>query len=321
MTAYMDHKNLANEVIDDARAREITDGVHRVLDRIAAAEEQAGREAGSVRLLAATKTRDIGEIMVAIDAGVRMIGENRPQEVTAKAKGLARRCAERGFSLGVAGVAPDAAAEHIPFHLIGQLQSNKIGKVLPVVDTIESVDSIDLAEKISRRAVARGITVGVLLEVNESGEESKSGCDCDCSCDCACSFDGRCDSPSSIRHCASSLSVADCPATSCPAMSATSDPTAFSASDCCVDSGWLAADSAATLPPSVTVSSANAVAPAPVVPASIAIVTSNAVNFPIRAPHRLMKPASGSFIHFMTCPSLMALRRIAYAPPCLEPYG
>ena len=49
MTAYMDHKNLANEVIDDARAREITDGVHRVLDRIAAAEEQAGREAGSVR--------------------------------------------------------------------------------------------------------------------------------------------------------------------------------------------------------------------------------------------------------------------------------
>ena len=171
MTAYMDHKNLANEVIDDARAREITDGVHRVLDRIAAAEEQAGREAGSVRLLAATKTRDIGEIMVAIDAGVRMIGENRPQEVTAKAEGLARRCAERGFSLGVAGAAPDAAAEHIPFHLIGQLQSNKIGKVLPVVDTIE------LAEKISRRAVARGITVGVLLEVNESGEESKSGCD------------------------------------------------------------------------------------------------------------------------------------------------
>ena len=65
------------------------------------------------------------------------------------------------------GVADDAGAstiagEHIPFHLIGQLQSNKIGKVLPVVNTIESVDSLDLAEKISRRAVARGITVGVL---------------------------------------------------------------------------------------------------------------------------------------------------------------
>jgi pyridoxal phosphate enzyme (YggS family) len=177
----MDHKDLANEVIEDARSREIADGVHRVLDRIASAEEKAGREAGSVRLLAATKTRDVGEIMAAIDAGVRMIGENRPQEVTAKADGLAKRCAERGFTLGVTADAADSTevvtSAHIPFHLIGQLQSNKIGKVLPVVNTIESVDSLDLAEKISRRAVARGITVGVLLEINESGEESKSGCD------------------------------------------------------------------------------------------------------------------------------------------------
>lgn len=184
MTAYMDHKNLANEVIDDVRAVQIADGVHRVLDRIASAEQHAGRDAGSVRLLAATKTRDVGEIMAAIDAGVRMIGENRPQEVTAKAEGLMARCAERGFALGVvddSGIASasddfEVACERIPFHLIGQLQSNKIGKVLPVVNAIESVDSLDLAEKISRRAVARGITVGVLLEVNESGEASKSGC-------------------------------------------------------------------------------------------------------------------------------------------------
>ncbi len=178
MTAYMDHKNLANEVIDGVRAVQIADGVHRVLDRIASAEQHAGRDAGSVRLLAATKTRDVGEIMAAIDAGVRMIGENRPQEVMAKAEGLMARCGERGFALGVAddAGASTIAGEHIPFHLIGQLQSNKIGKVLPVVNTIESVDSLDLAEKISRRAVARGITVGVLLEVNESGETSKSGC-------------------------------------------------------------------------------------------------------------------------------------------------
>lgn len=184
MTAYMDHKNLANEVIDDVRAVQIADGVHRVLDRIASAEQHAGRDEGSVRLLAATKTRDVGEIMAAIDAGVRMIGENRPQEVTAKAEGLMARCAERGFALGVAGDSgiasasgdSEVACERIPFHLIGQLQSNKIGKVLPVVNAIESVDSLDLAEKISRRAVARGITVGVLLEVNESGEASKSGC-------------------------------------------------------------------------------------------------------------------------------------------------
>jgi PLP dependent protein len=180
MTAYMDHKNLANEVIDTARAQEIADGVHRVLERVSAAESKAGREAGSVKLLAATKTRDVGEIMAAIDAGVRMIGENRPQEVTAKAEGLLGQCAQRGLTLGATAddtAAGNAEGEHIPFHLIGQLQSNKIGKVLPVVDTIESVDSVELAEKISRRAVARGITVGVLLEVNESGEASKSGCD------------------------------------------------------------------------------------------------------------------------------------------------
>lgn len=204
MTAYMDHKDLTNETIDVARARDIADNVHKVLDRIAAAEAAAGREAGSVRLLAATKTRDVGEIMAAIDAGVRMIGENRPQEVQAKAPGLVRLMAERGFALGAdagsaavdgaavaagsdaavagsAGAVQDSAQNPasngvIPFHLIGQLQSNKIGKILPFVDTIESVDSIELAEKIARRAVMRGITVGVLLEVNESGEASKSGC-------------------------------------------------------------------------------------------------------------------------------------------------
>ena len=180
MAAYMEHKDLANETIAPARACEIADSVRRTLDRIAAAEVAAGREPGSVSLLAATKTRDVGEIMAAIDAGVRMIGENRPQEVQVKAPGLARLAAARGFSLGA--VEPESAQEpaqesaHIPFHLIGQLQSNKIGKVLPAVDCIESVDTIALAEKIARRAVARGTTVGVMLEVNESGEESKSGC-------------------------------------------------------------------------------------------------------------------------------------------------
>ncbi|WEV64851.1 YggS family pyridoxal phosphate-dependent enzyme [Bifidobacterium sp. ESL0732] len=191
MTAYMDHKDLANEVIDEARTKEITDAVHRVLDDIAKAEAASGRETGSVKLLAATKTRDVGEIMAAIDAGVRMIGENRPQEISAKAEGLIRQCAQRGFSLGAAansqnanGSNDSAASQtapdgHIPFHLIGQLQSNKIGKVLPYVDTIESVGSLDEAQKIARRAVARHIVVGVLMEVNESGEASKSGCEPD----------------------------------------------------------------------------------------------------------------------------------------------
>lgn len=178
VTAYMEHKDLSNETITPQRARSIADGVHRVLDAIREAEAAAGRAEGSVRLLAATKTRDVGEIMAAIDAGVRMIGENRPQEVTAKAEGLLRQCAARGYRLGAAEYASsETNGECIPFHLIGQLQANKIGKILPYVSTIESVDSLQSAERIARRAVARGVTVGVLLEVNESGEESKSGCD------------------------------------------------------------------------------------------------------------------------------------------------
>ena len=55
MTAYMDHKDLANEVIDEVRAQQIADGVHRVMDRIAAAEERAGRPAAMSGLLAARR--------------------------------------------------------------------------------------------------------------------------------------------------------------------------------------------------------------------------------------------------------------------------
>ncbi|MEE8685192.1 MAG: YggS family pyridoxal phosphate-dependent enzyme [Bifidobacterium mongoliense] len=180
MTAYMDHKDLANERITAERTKEIADSVRRVMDAVAEAERSSKRPAGSVRLEAATKTRDVGEIMAAIDAGIGLIGENRPQEVAVKAAGLRRQCAERGLAIGRADGGGSAdrehTADHVDFHLIGQLQPNKIGKVLPVVDTIESVGSLALAEKISRRAVARGLTVGVLLEVNESGEAAKSGC-------------------------------------------------------------------------------------------------------------------------------------------------
>ena len=185
MTAYMDHKDLANETIDAARIQEITDGAHRVLDLIAQTEFTSGREEGSVTLLAATKTRDVGEIMAAIDAGVHMIGENRPQEVIAKIDGLRYACLQRGIVLGASDMQAVArldetddpeALNRLPLHLIGQLQSNKIGKMLPDVNTIESVGSFELAEKIARRAVAREQTVGVLLEVNESGEPTKSGC-------------------------------------------------------------------------------------------------------------------------------------------------
>ncbi|MEE1295291.1 MAG: YggS family pyridoxal phosphate-dependent enzyme, partial [Bifidobacterium sp.] len=126
----------------------------------------------------------VGEIMAAIDAGIELIGENRPQEIVAKVDGLRFHCQQRGIVLGASDVevADDPAAtddpealDRLPVHLIGQLQSNKISKILPDVNVIESVDTLALAEKIARRMAPRGSSVGVLLEVNESGEESKSG--------------------------------------------------------------------------------------------------------------------------------------------------
>ena len=211
--AYMDHKNLANQQISDQRAQEIADNVHRVQERIAQAAQRAGRDAGDVTLLAATKTRDVGEIMAALQAGIRTIGENRPQELTAKVEGLQAACQALGWRYGATLPAVELAVGVIDVHCIGQLQTNKINKVLPIVNTIESVDSLELAQKIAKRVVARnqslmeqglleqGLLVqgnagadnadragnavnagaikplGVLLEVNESGEASKSGCD------------------------------------------------------------------------------------------------------------------------------------------------
>ena len=174
MVAYMDHKDLGNRQVSQERAGQIADGVKRVVERIAKAEDSAGRKEGSVTLLAATKTRDVGEIMAAIDAGVRRIGENRPQEVTAKARGLLELCRDRGLALGTD--AADNDSPSVGFHLIGQLQSNKINKILPYVDTVESVDGPSLARKLATRALAAGRPVGILLEVNESGEQAKSGC-------------------------------------------------------------------------------------------------------------------------------------------------
>lgn len=167
MTAYLDHKDLTNETIDPARKQEIQDGVKKTLDRLHEAEQEAGRPEGSVMLLAATKTRDAGEIAAALAAGITTIGENRPQEVQIKAPVLERI------------VAADPSLAFPDFHLIGQLQKNKINKVLPYVGTIESVESAKEAHDIAIRVPGKAPSgkVRVLLEVNESGEASKSGCD------------------------------------------------------------------------------------------------------------------------------------------------
>jgi pyridoxal phosphate enzyme (YggS family) len=97
-----------------------------------------------------------------------LVGENRVQELSVKVPVL------RESRAGLSKPVPE-------IHIIGQLQANKINKVLPLVDVIEAVDSFELAQKIGshllRSQVGASHSVGVFLEVNVSGESSKSGCD------------------------------------------------------------------------------------------------------------------------------------------------
>ena len=124
-----------------------------VLKRLKSAAEKSGRDISEITLLAATKTVDADTINYAIEKGITHIGENRVQELLSK-HGLLRPAHS---------------------HFIGHLQTNKVKDIIDKVEMIESVDSIRLANEISKQAQKRGIVMDVLLEINIGGEESKSG--------------------------------------------------------------------------------------------------------------------------------------------------
>lgn len=133
----------------------IEENVGKVLEEIAAAARAAGREPGEVTLCAATKMNDAQAVRRAIAAGVRICGENRVQELTAK---LA-----------------DNAYAGAQVHFIGHLQTNKVKQVVGKVDLIQSVDSEHLLAAISREAQKQGLCQDILLEVNIGEETAKSG--------------------------------------------------------------------------------------------------------------------------------------------------
>ena len=111
-----------------------------------------------VLIIAATKTHPPQIIEQVYASGLRCIGENRVQE------------AEEKFSL-----LPNLPG--LEKRMIGHLQSNKINKAISLFDSIDSINSLSLAEKLNVRANSRGKTVSILLEINTSGEETKSGFD------------------------------------------------------------------------------------------------------------------------------------------------
>jgi pyridoxal phosphate enzyme (YggS family) len=118
----------------------------------------AGRDANEIELVAVTKTVPLDRIAAAYQLGLRDFGENRVQEGMEKIASSA--------ALGLTGAR---------WHLVGHLQTNKVKTAVAIFDIIHSIDSVHLAEAVSRRAVAAGRTVPVLLEVNVAGEASKFG--------------------------------------------------------------------------------------------------------------------------------------------------
>jgi pyridoxal phosphate enzyme (YggS family) len=123
-------------------------------ERIAAACVRSGRSPDSVTIIAVTKGVGPEAVREAVTAGIRDIGENRVQEAEAKRAALA-----------------DLPGE-VRWHMIGHLQTNKVQTALTLFGTIQSVDSLHLAEAISRRAPA---PVSAFLEVNVAGEATKAG--------------------------------------------------------------------------------------------------------------------------------------------------
>ena len=124
--------------------------------RVAAAAERAGRAHDQVQVVVVTKGRSAREVAAALEAGVTDVGESRVQE---------------------AGPKREALQAPARWHLVGRLQRNKAGPAVELFDVVQSVDTLRLAEALSRRARGAGRIVDVLLQVNTAGAEQQGGAD------------------------------------------------------------------------------------------------------------------------------------------------
>ena len=132
----------------------IADNIKRVNERIENACKRCGRDPSEITLIGVTKTHGADIINEGIYAGLTDIGENRVQEIIEKYDKI------------------DRSAN---IHLIGHLQTNKVKYIADKVAMIHSVDSLKLAKEISDRAEKCGRIMDILIQLNISGEESKSG--------------------------------------------------------------------------------------------------------------------------------------------------
>jgi hypothetical protein len=136
----------------------IRENHRRVLDQIVDAANRSVRDPGSVRLVVVTKTHPLEVIQAALQAGVRLFGENYPEEGVMKIQSL-------------------PAQSGVEWHMIGHVQSRKARLVADHFALLHSLDSLKLARRLDRFAAEANRTLPVLLEFNVGGEESKSGWD------------------------------------------------------------------------------------------------------------------------------------------------
>ena len=132
----------------------VCENYKNVEEKVIQACKRAGRDPKEVTLIAVSKTKPMSMIEELLPLGVRDFGENKVQELTAKVESL---------------------SPEIHWHMIGHLQRNKVKYVVDKACLIHSVDSLRLAEEISKEAGKKQVTVSILLEVNAAGEESKFG--------------------------------------------------------------------------------------------------------------------------------------------------
>jgi PLP dependent protein len=140
------------------RAR-LLNNLEAVRARIRQAAARAGRDPAAVTLIGVTKSVDAPTIQMLIELGVNDVAENRQQDAADKLPKV------QGLQV----------TDRPKLHFIGPLQRNKVKRVVEQFDVIHSVDSVRLAEEISKRAVEQKRTPGVFIEVNVAGEAQKAG--------------------------------------------------------------------------------------------------------------------------------------------------
>lgn len=148
--------------------RQLQLNLEAVRDRIANTCVRSGRHPDEIRLVAVSKSVGVDVLRTLLDLGVTEFGENRVQELVRRA-GMIREALERGPLLSHAPPAPPH------WHMVGNLQRNKVKPLIPWATMIHSVDRLRLAEDISRHAAAADRRIDLLLEVNGGNEPQKQG--------------------------------------------------------------------------------------------------------------------------------------------------